>query len=62
MPAEGRDSELVDEVLRDDIELLADVIEEAAKYPKHLTAQEVDEALQVKPLPGSPSAATRLLA
>jgi hypothetical protein len=40
---------LVDEELREEIELLTDVIVAASEYDKHLTSQQVDAALD---LPG----------
>lgn len=43
---------LEDEVLRDEIELLLELIVIASEYPGHLTPRQVDAALRLAPSPG----------
>lgn len=47
---------LEDEDLRDEIELLLELIVIASEYPRHLTSRQVDAALRLPlPSPGSPA-------
>jgi hypothetical protein len=56
-PEDERSTDLLDVALRDEIELVSDLVVAASGVTRHFTAAEVDELLGVAPAPDPSQAA-----